>query len=48
MGKPCADYLNGVEDYFNGYIGAWKIYDRALTAEEVLQNYQALLIRYTD
>ena len=48
MGKPCADYLNGVEDYFNGYIGAWKIYDRALTAEEVLQNYQALLSRYTD
>ena len=28
-------YLNGVTNYFNGYIGAWKIYNRALTATEV-------------
>jgi hypothetical protein len=47
MGIPNADYLGGVEGYFNGYIGAWKIYDRALTAEEVAQNYNALLSRYT-
>ena len=39
-------YLNGVKNYFNGYIGAWKIYDRALTAAEVQQNYLALAWRY--
>ena len=46
MGLPAFDYLNGVVNYFNGYIGAWKIYDRALTATEVQQNYQALAWRY--
>ena len=46
IGRPCADYLNGVTNYFNGYIGAWKIYNRALTAAEVLQNYRALGWRY--
>ena len=46
IGIPCADYLNGVNTYFNGYIGAWKIYNRALTAAEVLQNYRALAWRY--
>lgn len=39
-------YLNGVKNYFNGYIGAWKIYDRALTATEVSQNFNALRWRY--
>ena len=38
MGKPSNfDYLNGVSQYFNGYIGAWKIYSRALTVEEITQ-----------
>lgn len=47
MGLPSgADYLNGVSGYFNGYIGAWKIYDRALTAAEVTQNFNALRGRY--
>lgn len=46
MGLPAADYLNGVTGYFNGYIGAWKIYNRALTAAEVAQNYNALRSRY--
>lgn len=46
IGIPCADYLNGVNTYFNGYVGAWKIYDRALSAAEVLQNYRALSWRY--
>jgi hypothetical protein len=47
MGKPSNfDYLNGVTQYFNGYIGAWKIYSRALTVEEITQNYNALRGRY--
>ena len=39
-------YLNDVVDYFNGYIGAWKIYNSALTAQEVTQNFNALRGRY--
>jgi hypothetical protein len=46
MGLPAYDYLNGVVNYFNGYIGAWKIYNRALSDAEVLQNYRALAWRY--
>lgn len=48
MGKydNSATYLNGVANYFNGYIGSWKIYNRALTAVEVAQNYNALRGRY--
>jgi hypothetical protein len=46
MGLPAADYLDGVTNYFNGYIGAWKIYNRALTSTEVTQNYNALRGRY--
>jgi hypothetical protein len=47
MGKPSnVDYLGGVTNYFNGYIGAWKIYSRALTVEEITQNYNALRGRY--
>jgi hypothetical protein len=46
MGLPGFDYLGGVTNYFNGFIGAWKIYDRALTVEEITQNYNALRGRY--
>jgi hypothetical protein len=48
MGKSdgVGAYLNGVTNYFNGYIGAWKIYNRALTATEVSQNFNALRTRY--
>jgi hypothetical protein len=49
MGKPDGaggGYLNGVTNYFNGYIGAWKIYNRALTSTEVTQNFNALRGRY--
>ena len=48
MGKSdgVGTYLNGVTNYFNGYIGAWKIYNRALTATEVSQNFNALRARY--
>jgi hypothetical protein len=48
MGKPdgAGGYLNGVTNYFNGYIGAWKIYNRALTSTEVTQNFNALRGRY--
>jgi hypothetical protein len=47
MGAPGNDYINiaGVP-YFNGYIGAWKIYNRALTSAEVKQNFAALRSRY--
>lgn len=47
LGLPNTDYLGGVVGYFDGYIGAWKIYDRALTDVEVAQNYNVLLPRYT-
>lgn len=48
MGKSdgFGGYLNGVTNYFNGYIGAWKIYNRALTSTEVTQNFNALRSRY--
>jgi hypothetical protein len=46
MGKPCADYLGGVTGYFHGFIGAWKIYNRALTSNEVAQNFNGLRGRY--
>lgn len=39
-------YLNGVSNYFNGYIGAWKIYNAALTPAQVTQNFNALRGRY--
>jgi hypothetical protein len=46
MGIPCADYLGGVSGYFHGFIGAWKIYNRALTPAEVNQNFNALRGQY--
>jgi len=46
MGRPANDYLNGALNYFNGYIGAWKIYNRDLTSAEVTQNFNALRGRY--
>lgn len=46
MGLPANDYLGGVNNYFNGYIGAWKIYNRALTTTEIAQNFNALRSRY--
>ena len=47
MGRPPGgDYLGGVTNYFNGYIGAWKIYNRALNTTELIQNYNALKSRY--
>ena len=47
MGAPANDYI-GINNtpYFNGWIGAWKIYNRALAAAEVQQNYNALRGRY--
>lgn len=38
----------GYERYFNGYIYEAKVYDRALTADEILQNYIALSGRFKD
>ena len=46
MGLPANDFLGGVTNYFNGYIGAWKIYNRALTLAEITQNFNALRGRY--
>ena len=37
---------NGATSYFNGKIGIANIYNRALTAAEVLQNYNALKGRF--
>ena len=38
----------GYERYFNGYIYEAKVYDRALTADEIRQNYIALSGRFQD
>ena len=46
MGYPGNDYIGVGINYFNGYVGAWKIYNRALTANEVSQNFAALRGRY--
>jgi len=47
MGAPGNDYINiAGTPYFNGWIGAWKIYNRAVSAAEVQQNYNALKGRY--
>jgi len=53
MGRPDAtgggnggSYIGGVANYFNGYIGAWKIYSAALTPTQVTQNFTALRSRY--
>ena len=37
----------GATDTWNGYISSVKLYNRALTAAEVLQNYEATVGRYT-
>jgi len=39
-------YLGGSTNYFAGQIGAYKMYTRALTAQEVSQNFQALRNRF--
>lgn len=49
MGKPDGtggSYIGGVANYFNGYVGAWKIYNAALTAPQVTQNFNGLRSRY--
>jgi hypothetical protein len=47
MGLPAnGHYLNGVVGYFNGYIGSWKIYTRALNTTELTQNYNAQKSRF--
>jgi len=39
-------YLGGVNGNFVGNIGAWKVYNRALTDSQITQNYNALRWRY--
>lgn len=46
MGLPGTDYLGGVANYWNGYIGAWKIYNAALNTTQLTQNFTALRSRY--
>lgn len=49
MGKPdgtSGSYIGGVANYFNGYVGTWKIYNAALTAPQVTQNFNGLRSRY--
>lgn len=48
MGKydNSGTYLGGVANYFNGYIGSWKIYNAALTPTQISQNFNALRGRY--
>lgn len=36
----------GTTNYFNGYVGAFKVYSRALSSAEVTQNFNALRGRY--
>jgi hypothetical protein len=39
-------YLSGANGYFNGYIGAIKLYSAALTQTQVTRNFNALRYRY--
>lgn len=41
------NYLGGSNGYFNGYVGAFKIYYSALTSTQVVQNFNALRGRYS-
>jgi hypothetical protein len=40
-------YNNAITDYLNGYTSVFMMYSNVLTAAEVLQNYNALRVRYT-
>lgn len=44
-GPDAIGFNNGIE-YFNGKISVVAAYDRALSASEILQNYNALNVRY--
>ena len=44
IGKPTAN--PGTNAYFNGYVGAVKLYGYPLTADQVARNYTAFLPRY--
>lgn len=44
LGNVDADRAN---EWFNGNISAFQVYNRALSAAEVAQNYDALKVRYT-
>ena len=41
LGRPdtANNYLGGLTGYFNGYIGAWRIWDGPLDSTEILLNY---------
>jgi hypothetical protein len=44
--QPRISWTNAGSGSWNGLIGFWMIYNRALTSEEVLQNYDSLRNRY--
>jgi hypothetical protein len=39
-------YVNGVSNFYNGQLGVMRIYNRALTASEIIQNFAASRGRY--
>jgi hypothetical protein len=39
-------YVNGVSNFYNGQLGVMRIYNRALTATEIRQNFEAIRSRY--
>jgi hypothetical protein len=39
-------YLGGASGFFNGYVGAWRVYNRGLTSTEIQQNFNATRGRY--
>ena len=45
-GPPCQGFSLAGNRYFGGYISVFRIYGRALTTYEVLQNYNALKGRF--
>ncbi len=48
LGRPdtANSYLGGATGYFQGYIGAWNIWDGPLSATSVLLNYNSTKSRY--
>lgn len=40
-------YLGGASGFFNGYVGAWRVYSRGLTNAEIQQNFNATRGRYS-
>jgi hypothetical protein len=48
LGYPdgVGSYLGGATGFYNGYVGAWRVYNRGLSSTEIQQNFNAVRGRY--